>query len=157
MQWKALYNIVQYHNWESSVLSAFLHKDKGTMAAKVVGITRHNVSDVEDFEKKLAHGLPYMEKFSTYKAAAGRKIETDPDHEIAPAEGDTAKELQRDEVVILGGWNSKEQYDDFRDSEEYKEFVQIRAVTTWFERVRCVLEKRFFGCDMLTLCFTNSR
>lgn len=111
------------------------------MAAKLVGITRHNVSDLEDFEKKLAHGLPYMEKFSAHKAAAGRKIETDD----APAEGDVAKELQRDEIVLLSGWNSKEQYDDFRESEEYAEFIQVRSATTWFERVRCPVIKPLLG------------
>lgn len=147
MQWKALYNIKQYHNWENSVLSAFLRKDKGPFAAKLVGITRHNVTDVEEFEKKMAHGLPYMEKFSSHKAATGRKIETGFDHENAPAEGDTAKELQRNEIVLLSGWNSKEQYDNFRDSEDYKEFIQVRTATTWFERVRCSMAK----------CLINSR
>jgi hypothetical protein len=79
MQWKGLYDIVQYHNWESSVLSSFLHKSKGPMTGKLVGITRHNVSDLAEFEKKLAHGMPYMERYSGHKGAAGRKIEIDSD------------------------------------------------------------------------------
>lgn len=132
MRWKALYDIVQYHNWESSALSALLHKQKGPMTANVVGITRHNVSDVDEFERKLAHGMPYMEKYSGHKGAAGRKVETDSDLDT---EGTAARELGRDEIVLLSGWDSMEQYDKFRDADDYGEFAQIRSVTTWFERV----------------------
>lgn len=135
MQWKGLYEIVEYHSWESSILSGF-HKSKDTMTSKVVGITRHNVSDLADFEKKLKHGMPFMEKFSGHKAAAGRKFEIPSDvDDPANTGGDVAQELGRDEVVVLGGWDSQAQYDEFRDSKDYAEFAQIRSATTWFERV----------------------
>ena len=139
MRWRGFYDVVQYHNWESSALSALLHKDKGPMGAKVVGLTRHNVSNVDEFEKKLSHGMPYLEKYSGHKGAAGRKIETgfDFDESLAPIPEETKEQAppQRDETILLSGWQSRDQYDDFRDTKDYQEFARIREVTTWFERV----------------------
>ena len=139
MQWSGFYNIVHYEHWESSFVSAILHKEKGLMAASVVGITRHNIApeDRAAFEDAYGKGIPHLERYSGHKSAAGWKMKTkfDFDESVAPSsEAAATTDPQRDEFITLSGWNSKDQYDDFRDSEEYMEYVKIRSYTKWFER-----------------------
>lgn len=140
MQWSGFYSIAHYEHWESSFVSALLHKEKALTAASLVGITRLNVApeDRSAFEETFRKSMPHLERYSGHKGAAGWKIETKfnfDGSEIAPPVSESTPALQRDEFAILGGWNSKEQYDDFRDSEDYMQYVQIRGSAKWFERL----------------------
>ena len=136
MEWKGLYEIVDYERWESSVLSGLLHRRKDALDASFVGITRANVApeDCEEFNRKLSNGRPSMEKFSGYKTAAGKRSKREFEEDIQSTGEVLSKDDVREEFMVLAGWDSKERYDTFPDSEEFMKYIQIREQTKWFER-----------------------
>ena len=134
LEWKELYKDLHPGDWKESVLSHLLHKTEGTMTGKVVGFTRHTVApeDVGAFKDAFNKGRVEMERYSGYKTAIGQKLSlsgTTP----SKNEGGVQPE-EREEIVVLSGWASMEQYNDFRSSEKYGDYIQVRAWTKWFGR-----------------------
>ena len=76
-----------------------------------------------------------MERYSGYKNVIAQEIPIDVGDGWSSSESTSQqKEDVRIEFVMLSGWASVEQYRDFRSSDRYMEFAQVREWTKWFDR-----------------------
>ena len=137
MDWRSLYKIESLRDWETSIVSHLLHKTQPLLSGKVIGIGRNNVApeDMDKFHETLSKSRVEMERYSGYKNVIAQEIPIDVGDGWSSSESTSQqKEDVRIEFVMLSGWASVEQYRDFRSSDRYMEFAQVREWTKWFDR-----------------------
>ena len=136
-EWRRLYETLSH---ERSILPSLLHSRDELAKAKVLSWVRQNVApeDVEKFQSKFNEVKGQLEKFSGYKTIYGLKVDAD----SARTHDDTPlveqKDPDREEFLVLAGWDSREQRAKFPDSEEFAKYAQTRAWVKWFERTVAV-------------------